>query len=126
MSHLPFKHSPVWVPIWMAGGSLGFAACIWGLGAAFFGPAVAWDILAGIASPTTEAAKAATPVAWAISISGYVVVPAVIGLIVAGFTDIAMKSRLAPLEQRLEEAKDILQPPAGVLPATGPTQEGTR
>lgn len=109
MGRAPFRGSPVWMPLWSAAGALFLTLCVMCAGVAFFGWALTWDLVAGIASPTAEGTKASPFVAWAISILGYVLVPVLIGLLVGGMAEIAVQSRLAPLEQREEEAQRLLE-----------------
>lgn len=111
MTRMPFKGSPVWMPLHIAGWVLLASAAVFGGGAALFGGVLAWELLAGLSSPEVARAAASPILAWVISVLGYVLVPSVIGLLVAAVTDITMKSRFAPLEQRLREAERYLELP---------------
>ncbi len=123
MSRMPAKDSPVWIPIRVAAGALLFTLGVLGIGGAFFGGPLTWDLLVGIASPTAEVTKASPVVAWAISVLGYVLVPVFIGLLVGGMAEFAVQSRLAPLEQRMEKALRFLEEPSEDAPSSGSSGE---
>jgi hypothetical protein len=100
---------------------------VW-FGASAFGWELAWELLAGKTPPTTKDAKGCAFQAWSISILGYLLVPSFIGLLVAGVTDIAMNSRLAPIESQIKVIERALEVkgPHENAPDTGHGGEGIR
>jgi hypothetical protein len=103
---------------------LGITAVIVVLGSVWIGAPQTWELLTAIASPATEDYPV---LAWSISILGYLLVPALIGLAVSVVAEIEVQRRLAPLQDRLESLSGSLNltPPNQNPPGQNPDPGGS-
>lgn len=110
---MPSRSSPVWLPLWYALALLSGAVLLFAASGLAFGFSSAWELLTGLSSPSGMT----WPVlAWGLSATGYILVPALIGISVAVGSEILVESKLSPLEDRINELEETLIPPRLVAP----------
>ena len=107
---LPSSKSSIWLPIVVSAAVLAITAALFVWGAFAFGAPLAWELLAGIESPANH--EELPGLCWTISVLGYIIVPALIGLMTGIGAEIMIQSRSLTAAELLNiAAAELLQPP---------------
>lgn len=124
----PAKGSPAWKPVTWSKWTLFVIFLLVLVSAFFIGFAQTWELLVGLESPANSSYP---PLAWALSILGYLLVPALIGLVVGIGAEMQVQARLRSDEEQYAKLRELFQLPpqgdspgdtgSGAGPAPGPT-----